>query len=159
MHRAKYAWLDGCGREMVYEEVQRLAADKPALLVYLRAVAQGILAPLPASGAATPAAVAAGPAATPCPAAAQGTAPGSAAQPAVMGDVAGSPAAIKPDPEPAAEDAADAAGAEPPLALALADAPAGLEGVASLSLDLLLGGSGGMQEHSTPNPTSMLAPF
>ncbi|PRW59423.1 BREAST CANCER SUSCEPTIBILITY 1-like protein isoform B [Chlorella sorokiniana] len=155
--RAKFAWLDGCGREMVYEEVQRLAADKPALLVYLRAVAQGILAPLPTSGTVTPAAAAAGPAATPRSAAANGAAPVGAVQPAAaVGTGAGTPAAIKPDPEAEADAAATAPG-EPPLALALADAP--LEGATSLSLDLLLGGSGGLQEHSTPNPTSLLGPF
>ncbi len=146
--RAKFAWLDGCGREMVYEEVQRLAAHKPDLLTYLRAVAQGILAPLPTSSTATPAAAATGPAAT----------PRSAAPNAAAAAAAGTPAAIKPEPQPAA-DAAAAAAAEPPMGLTLPDAPAGLEGAASLSLDLLLGGSGGMQEHSTPNPTSMLGPF
>lgn len=133
---------------MVYEEVQRLAAHKPDLLTYLRAVAQGILAPLPTSSTATPAAAAAGPAAT----------PRSAAPNAAAAAAAGTPAAIKPEPQPAA-DAAAAAAAEPPMGLTLPDAPPGLEGAASLSLDLLLGGSGGMQEHSTPNPTSMLGPF
>lgn len=150
---------------MVYEEVQRLTADKPALLVYLRAVAQGILAPLPSNSTVTatpPAAAALGLAATPRSAAANAATPGNAAQPAgaaAMDVVAGTPVAMKPDPELAADAAANAA-SEPPLALALADAPAGLEGAASLPLDLLLGGgSGGMQEHSTPNPASLLGPF
>jgi hypothetical protein len=41
--RAKYAWLDGCGREVVYLTATHLQADKAAVLAFATEVARGIL--------------------------------------------------------------------------------------------------------------------
>ena len=44
--RAKFAWLDSCGRELAYLTVQQLQADRQALLGFARALGQGILTPV-----------------------------------------------------------------------------------------------------------------
>ncbi|KAL4425853.1 hypothetical protein ABPG75_009869 [Micractinium tetrahymenae] len=89
--RAKYAWLDACGREVAYLTISQLRADKPALLEFVRAAGQGILTQLAGStaaaagrpGSAVAAAVAAAARMSPFVAAAAATTPvaaGAAAQ-------------------------------------------------------------------------------
>lgn len=47
--RAKYAWLDACGREVAYLTISQLRGDKPALLEFVRAAGAGILTQLAGS--------------------------------------------------------------------------------------------------------------
>lgn len=47
--KARYAWLDGCGREVVYLQASQLRGDKPALFSFAAEVAQGSLAQAPAA--------------------------------------------------------------------------------------------------------------
>ena len=154
---AKYAWLDACGREVAYEEVQRLAADKPALLTFVRALAQGILLPVPgAAGAAgaTPASARPVPAASPL----RTLRPSASPAPAMPAALDPPPAALVPKAEP---QVGGPEAHEAPLHHQLEDAPGGgLEGTMSsvLSLDLLLGGDshGHQQQQETPDPLAAL---
>ncbi len=51
--RAKYAWLDACGREVAYLTISQLQADKPALMDFVRAAGAGILIRVASSAAGT----------------------------------------------------------------------------------------------------------
>lgn len=51
--RAKYAWLDACGREVAYLTISQLQADKPALMDFVRAAGAGILTRVASSAAGT----------------------------------------------------------------------------------------------------------
>jgi hypothetical protein len=47
--RARYAWLDACGREVVYLQTSQLKAEKSALFSFVAEVGKGFLTQLPAA--------------------------------------------------------------------------------------------------------------
>ena len=138
--RAKFAWLDDSGREMVYLMVTQLQADKAALLEFVRAAGEGILMTGPGEAPAPPAV-----AATASPAA--GLPHSEAATPAGAGQPSGSQPAVvaasSPAPVPAQQQAATATGAvaEAETAAAAYSGLLPLEDASSFNFDLLLGGS------------------
>lgn len=155
---------------MVYEEVTRLAGDKAALLVFLRAVGQGILTPLPAPPAGAAAAAgtpAEAPAPGPVPASpfAEATSPGAAAAAAAVA-AATMAAAEGGVPEAASTLEAPLVPKEEPAQLPVGGGlslPGALENASSLnfgsslSLDNLLGAMAAQAE--TPNPVGLLGPM
>lgn len=136
--------------------MRRLAADKPALLTFLQAIAQGILMPLPAgAAAATPVHGGLAPTASPHTAALPAPSPYVVA---ANGGAAGVPQpAAQRSPQPAAGMLMLQPGAEMPERLHLGEEPLGLEGASSvLSLDLLMG-DGGEAQHHRESPNALVA--